>query len=160
MNNRYICKAKRKDNGEWIEGLFSIRNFAGREYYAIERREKRLLSRISCDSQWTMQPYEVIPETVRQCTTLTDKNGKLIFTGDILHIKTGKGWTCPVGTDIYYKVVFTEFNEQCNACTEYIGFMADNIHDDEYSIQYLVRAYGAEVVGNVYDNPELLEVER
>lgn len=75
MNNRYICKAKRKDNGEWIEGLFSIRNFAGREYYAIERREKRLLSRISCDSQWTMQPYEVIPETVRQCTTLTDKIG-------------------------------------------------------------------------------------
>lgn len=70
------------------------------------------------------------------------------------------GWACPVGADIYYKVVFTEFNEQCNACTEYIGFMADNIHDDEYSIQYLVCAYGAEVVGNVYDNPELLEVKR
>lgn len=41
MNNRYICKAKRVDNGEWVEGLFSIRDFAGREYYAIERREKK-----------------------------------------------------------------------------------------------------------------------
>ena len=41
MNNRYICKAKRVDNGEWVEGLFSVRDFAGREYYAIERREKK-----------------------------------------------------------------------------------------------------------------------
>ena len=160
MNNRYICKAKRKDNGEWIEGLFSIGNFAGREYYAIERREKRLLSRISCDSQWTMQPYEVIPETVGQCTGLKDKNGKLIFEGDILHIKTGKGWSCPIGTDIYYKVVFTEFNIECYSCTEYIGFMAERSSGSLSSIYYIVTSYGAEVIGNIHDNPELLEVER
>ena len=155
MNNRYICKAKRKDNDEWVTG-----------YYVFQRKRSgvfgQIISELDFDRHLIIDlrgnSHEVIPETVGQCTTLTDKNGKLIFTGDILHIKTGKGWTCPVGTDIYYKVVFTEFNEQCNACTEYIGFMADNIHDNEYSIQYLVRAYGAEVVGNVYDNPELLEV--
>lgn len=149
MNNRYLCKAKRKDNGEWIEGYYVC---IGEHCYIFSGK----LGIITIN--WVQ--YEVIPETVGQCTTLTDKNGKLIFTGDILHIKTGKGWVCPVGTDIYYKVVFTEFNEQCNECTEYIGFMADNIHDDEYSIQYLVRAYGAEVIGNIHDNPELLEVER
>ena len=160
MNNRYICKAKRKDSGEWVEGLFSIRNFAGREYYAIERREKRILSRISCDSQWTMQPYEVITETVEQCTTLTDKNGKLIFTGDILHIKTGKGWSCPIGTDIYYKVVFTKFNMECHSCTEYIGFMAERSSGSLSSIYYIVTSYGAEVIGNIHDNRELLEAER
>lgn len=151
MNNRYICKGKRKDNGEWIEGYYVCN---GEHCYIFSGK----LGIVNKNFYWVR--YEVIPETVGQCTTLTDKNGKLIFTGDILHIKTGKGWACPVGTDIYYKVVFTEFNEQCNECTEYIGFMADNIHDDEYSIQYLVRAYGAEVVGNVYDNPELLEAER
>lgn len=157
MNNKYICKAKRKDNDEWVTG-----------YYVFQRKRSgvfgQIISELDFDRHLIIDlrgnSHEVIPETVGQCTTLTDKNGKLIFTGDILHIKTGKGWTCPVGTDIYYKVVFTEFNEQCNACTEYIGFMADNIHDNEYSIQYLVRAYGAEVVGNVYDNPELLEAER
>lgn len=152
MNNRYIFRGKRKDNKEWIYGGIYYQKkdeMKDEAIYII----KGSLSDIAC-------AVEVIPETVGQCTTLTDKNGKLIFTGDILHIKTGKGWACPAGTDIYYEVFFTEFNEQCDECTEYIGFMAGNINDDEYSIQYLVCDYGAEVVGNVYDNPELLEVKR
>ena len=156
MNNRYICKAKRKDNNEWIEG---VAIFADNKAFILNNAKVEFIKGFN-KNRLIFVLVEVIPETVGQCTTLTDKNGKLIFTGDILHIKTGKGWTCPVGTDIYYKVVFTGFNEQCNECTEYIGFMADNIYDNEYSIQYLVRAYGAEVVGHVYDNPELLEVER
>lgn len=152
MNNRYIFRGKRKDNKEWIYG--------GIYYQKKDEMKDEAVYIITGSLSDIAAAVEVIPETVGQCTTLTDKNGKLIFTGDILHIKTGKGWACPVGTDIYYKVVFTEFNVQCNECTEYIGFMADNIHDDEYSIQYLVCAYGAEVVGNIYDNPDLLEVER
>lgn len=156
MNNRYIFRGKRKDNDEWVEG---VAIFADNKAFILNNAKVEFIKGFN-ENRLNFVLVEVIPETVGQCTTLTDKNGKLIFTGDILHIKTGKGWACPVGTDIYYKVVFTEFNEQCNACTEYIGFMADNIHDNEYSIQYLVCTYGAEVVGNVYDNPELLEVER
>lgn len=59
MNNRYICKGKRKDNGEWIEGLFSIRNFAGREYYAIERREKDFyhVSRVTVSGQCNLMRF-------------------------------------------------------------------------------------------------------
>lgn len=154
MNNRYICKGKRKDNGKWVEG---VAIFADNKAFILNNAKVEFIKGFN-ENRLNFVLVEVIPETVGQCTTLTDKNGKLVFTGDILHIKTGKGWVCPVGTDIYYKVVFTEFNEQCDECTEYIGFMAYNIHDDEYSIQYLVRAHGAEIVGNVYDNPELLEV--
>lgn len=147
MNNRYICRGKgnpKYNDGEWYYGYLT---YDGSDYQIV-------------DPKYGSCKRTVLPETIGQCTTLTDKNGKLIFTGDILHVKTGGGWTCPVGTDIYYEVFFTEFNEQCDACTEYIGFMAGNIDDDEYSIQYLVRAYGAEVIGNIHDNPELLEVER
>lgn len=145
MNNRYICKAKRKDNGEWIEGLFSIRNFAGREYYAIERREKRLLSRISCDSQWTMQPYEVIPETVGQCTGLKDKNGKWIFEGDLLR------FTNSDNEQSIYKVFYDDV---------YAGYRIQEIDLgglDEMSNWEDSREY-FEVIGNIHDNPELLEV--
>ena len=156
MNNRYICKAKRKDNNEWIEG---VAIFADNKAFILNNAKVEFIKGFN-KNRLIFVLVEVIPETVGQCTTLTDKNGKLIFTGDILHIKTGKGWACPAGTDIYYEVFFTEFNEQCDECTEYIGFMAGNINDDEYSIQYLVCDYGAEVVGNVYDNPELLEVKR
>ncbi len=104
--------------------------------------------------------HEVIPETVVRYTGLEDKNGKLIFKGDILHIRTGKGWSCPVGTDIYYKVVYTKFNIQRYANTEYIGFMAERSNNNLSPIHYVVTTEGAEVIGNIYDNPELLEVER
>lgn len=143
MNNRYICKAKRKDNGEWVEGYYvcaELLDNSGYEHLIIEQ---------SADGS----SHKVIPETVRRCTSLKDKNGKLIFEGDVLRRKIKDKY-------VYYKVVFTEFNEQCNSCTEYIGFMAEMITCTSISsIQYLVRC-GAEVIGNIHDNPELLKVER
>lgn len=147
MNNRYICKGKgdpKYNDGEWYYGYLT---YDGSDYQIV-------------DSEYGSCKRTVIPETVGQCTTLTDKNGKLIFEGDILHIKTGKGWSCPIGTDIYYKVVFTEFNIECHSCTEYIGFMAERSSGSLSSIYYIVTREGAEVIGNIHDNPELLEVER
>lgn len=149
MNNRYLCKGKRKDNNEWIEGYCVCIG----EHCYIFSGELGIIT-----INWVQ--YEVIPETVGQCTGLKDKNGKWIFEGDILHIKTGKGWSCPIGTDIYYKVVFTEFNIECYSCTEYIGFMAERSSGSLSSIYYVVTNYGAEVIGNIHDNKELLEVER
>lgn len=105
--------------------------------------------------------YEVIPETVGRCTGLKDKNGKLIFEGDVLRVITGNGWSCPKGTKVYYEVVFTEFNEECATWAEYIGFMAKRGEDNLDSIHYIVNSHGAEVIGSIHDdNPELLEVER
>ena len=145
VNNRYKCKAKRKDNKEWVEGLFSIRDFAGREYYAIERREKRLLSRISCDSQWTMQPYEVIPETVGQCTGLKDKNGKWIFEGDVVNA------LLDFGMPIKSICVFKDGS---------FGLLAKQHGVEHFHAFTSICNVKYEVIGNIYDNPELLEVER
>ena len=157
MNNRYIFRGKRKDNGEWVTC-----------YYVFQRKRSGVfgqkISELDFDRHLIIDlrgnSHEVIPETVGQSAGLKDKNGKLIFEGDILHIKTGKGWSCPIGTDIYYKVVFTEFNRECYSCTEYIGFMAERSNNCLSSIYYVVTNYGAEVIGNEFDNPELLEVER
>lgn len=158
MNNRYryICKAKRKDNNEWVGG---VAIFADNKAFILNNAKVEFIKGFN-ENRLNFVLVEVIPETVGQCTGLEDKNGKLIFKGDILHIKTGKGWSCPIGTDIYYKVVFTKFNIECHSCTEYIGFMAERSSGSLSSIYYIVTSYGAEVIGNIYDNPELLEVER
>ena len=143
MNNRYLFRGRRKDNGEWVEGyIFRLKE----EFDPMLMLPNKI-----------GKNYEVIPETVGQCTGLKDKNGKWIFEGDILHIKTGKGWSCPIGTDIYYKVVFTEFNIECYSCTEYIGFMAERSSGSLSSIYYIVTRWGAEAIGNIHDNPELLQ---
>ena len=156
MNNRHICKAKRKDNGEWVEG-FAI--FADNKAFILNNAKVEFITGFN-ENRLNFVLVEVIPETVVRCTGLEDKNGKLIFEGDILHIRTGKGWSCPVGTDIYYKVVYTKFNIQRYANTEYIGFMAERSNNYLSPIHYVVTTEGAEVIGNIYDNPELLEVEK
>lgn len=156
MNNRYICRGKRKDNDEWVEG---VAIFADNKAFILNNAKVEFIKGFN-ENRLNFVLVEVIPETVRQCTGLKDKNGKLIFEGDILHIKTGKGWSCPIGTNIYYKVVFTEFNIQHYSNTEYIGFMAERSNNCLSSIYYVVTNYGAEVIGNEFDNPELLEVER
>ena len=109
---------------------------------------------------------EVDPSTIGQYTGLIDKNGKKIFDGDILHFKAyrGGGFACPIGTDIYYRVLFGHCNPDMNTLTEYVGFWAlgknydeDDLYEYGNSISYLVDSHGACVIGNIHDNPELLE---
>lgn len=70
MQNRFLSREKRIDNGEWVEGYL----------YGIWERRYIL---------WGMtndipNMVEVDPETVCQCTAMPDKNSKLIFENDIV----------------------------------------------------------------------------
>ena len=77
-----------------------------------------------------------------QYTGLKDKNNKEIYEGDILFESFGER---------YYKVVF-----------ENGGFRAEFKGDfDEHSFDLIdVVAQGCEIVGNIYENPELMEEVR
>lgn len=141
MNNRYIFRGKRKDNGKWREGYLYITH--NNEYEIGKYDEEVNIERMT---------YIVIPETVGQCTGLEDKNGKLIFEGDIMISPIGrkaivsfgtyKPWSTSDSDDFesWKLSVVGMNNAECGLGKRCVGFM--------------------EVIGNIHDNPELLEVER
>lgn len=87
--------------------------------------------------------FEVDPETVGQFTGVTDKNGTMIFEGDILH--------CVSQLDNAKMVVIFE-------CGEYRMVLAEKFNNyiEGFGF-YAITCFEKEVIGNIYDNPELLE---
>lgn len=83
--------------------------------------------------------HEVDPETVGQYTGFVDKKGKKIFEGDILSIYNSKAFLFAV-----------EWNNQyVLKCTT--NGVSDNI------LNVIESPEDVEVVGNIYDNPELIK---
>lgn len=115
----------------------------------------------------------VEPETVGQYTGLTDKNGKKIFEGDIVQYLTYYDFDCQSIVKFgEYKQDGSDGEYKASDC---LGFYVevDNFtcpdwcdNEPERFEDYLKQQNLAEVseeceiIGNIYDNPELLEVER
>ena len=129
MEDRYLFKAKRTDNGEWVVGYL---------YRLSENNPPFIMLRKYGES------YEVDEHTICQCTGLKDKNGKLIWENDIV------GYYNEYGGKWYYGIVgYGEFN--CSCCSGVYGWHFGDEDIREYK--------GYEVKGNKFDNPELLESE-
>ena len=93
--------------------------------------------------------YEVNPETIGQYTGLRDKNGKKIFEGDILAFTTYDGRILIEGVVRYGKFNYFNYN---GAKTSYGWFI------DDGEMSYLDGSNPElHIIGNIHDNPELLE---
>ena len=125
-----LFHGKRKDNGEWVEGFLYITHSGE---YEIGRYDPKLkIERIT---------FVVDPETVGQFTGLTDRNGKKIFEGDVLLLDDIKG--------------FVNYGTGC-FCVKMSN--PDYLFRNNPAIDIVLNEYpGLEVIGNIHDNPELLE---
>ena len=126
MNNRYLYRAKRKDNGEWVEG------------YLCKCEHEFVISNDDGLGQF------IIENTICQCTGLKDKNGKLIWENDIMvaHLDDR----------------FPEDATYTRAVWNNNGFYTkEQVSEDILPLDKFDQEY-FEVCGNLFDNPELLEV--
>ena len=133
MNDRYLYRAKRTDNGEWVEGYYVYNE---KHYIGVLCTEHNVVPAIS----W----YEVDPSTICQCTGLKDKNGKLIWENDIL-----------VG---YLDDMYPENATYTQVIWDKNGFYTKEQYSDDISLMDEFDEKHFEVCGNIFDNPELLEV--
>lgn len=139
MENRYLFKGKRIDNGEWEVGSLVILPDKKVEIC------NRAINPPDSDPMWgrCVVTHYVDPNTICQCTGLRDKNGNLIWENDIVkgkYLNKGK----------LYRLI-GEIKYACQAyriegVKQYKGYYAE-----------LDKTY--EVIGNVFDNPKLLKNE-
>lgn len=155
MNRENIFKAKRKDNGEWVEGYY-VYDYSHDAHYIFaniiatpngvhDRRES-----------FSLEYYEIDPYTLCQYTGLTDEDGWKIWENDIVKCKKY------IGAD------FIDYNIEIDYSIE-VGYVemklgAFGLHRIKYDSYYRpfkdwLEDYECKVIGNIFDNPELLEVE-
>ena len=127
MNREIIFKAKRKDNGEWVEG----------GYFCEPYTDKEFIIRWNSFGLGYNELIEIDPETLCLYTGITDENGRKIWENDIVEI---------AGEDGYFKCEWDEDTVRfvLNGYELIVDF--DNYY-----------GYECEVVGNVFENGDLLE---
>ena len=146
MEDRYLFKAKRIDNGEWIVGSLIQTPYLGsmRSWISSEQEDKARLREIS-SNQAVWRAFEVRTDTICQCTGLKDKNGKLIWENDIMVAHLDEDYP---ENETYIRILW------CGS-----GLCSiENGSEDITPIDKFDREY-FEVCGNIFDNPELLESE-
>ncbi len=127
-----LFRAKRIDNGEWIEGLPSYDINGNLTEFEVYR------GFANCEIA------DVDSETVCQWTGLTDKNNRKIFEGDICKIHSG-----PIDEeDGCFSVEWDEGDARFALYGEGLTVDFGNYHGHE-----------CEVIGNIFDNPDLLPEE-
>lgn len=138
MENRYLYRGKRIDNGEWVQG-----------YLVYDNRDK--LYRIIMEIQYstgtcitTDNAPRVDSSTICQCTGLMDKNGKLIWENGIMegHLDEEHPEDVTRTRVLWYEN----------------GWYTKEIGSIDYEPLSDFDSENFEVIGNMIDNPELLEV--
>ena len=147
MDDRYLFKAKRIDNGEWVQGYL----------YGIW--EKRYIL-------WGMtndipDMIEVEPSTICQCTGKRDKHNNLIFENDLMD-----GFIYPYLSgldsehDYFAEVCWCDDITGFGICThKYKNSDVRGSADGDVDLIEDFDSSKWEVIGNIFDNPELLESE-
>lgn len=140
-----LFKAKRIDGGEWVEGNLVLSKDAeeGWEAIIIPKLDSNMFTKGGAKGNLGFENWHRVDEnTICQYTGLTDKNGNKIWENDIVestYNDTYEGIDCGIGLVEFYQGLW------------YVG---GDVQNALYDID---QCNAVEVIGNVFDNPELLK---
>lgn len=156
----FLFRGKRADNGEWVYSrtflTVSDENGENDEFFMGQRGDGCVIhingfgNIVAVGDTIPDEPtemfYKVRPETVGQSTGITDCNGALIFEGDVVHAKE-------------FNLKGGKYNDHNYAIEFHNGsFVAvKNCKGRNWLDIGFVTICGGEVIGNIHENPELLE---
>lgn len=131
-----LFRGKRIDNGEWVYG-----------YYVFRRKRRGIfgqtITELDFDTHYIVsvrgESFEIDPTTVGQCVSdLPDKNGKKIFEGDIVS-----------GFFNHEKIVgYIFYGSDASFFIQRDGLLGIGLNN---------ASDWLEIIGNIHDNPDLLE---
>ena len=133
-----IFRGKRMDNREWYYGSYLFLHISSVNWTGAKMGKPEDVHYIVNDQDIN---YAVYPSTIGQYTGLKDKNGKRIFEGDIIK----RFW---LGAKIIYCVRYDGENAH---------FIGKSLNKSGFTT-FDGDGEMFEVIGNIHDNPELLEV--
>lgn len=142
-----LFHGKRKDNGEWIEGFYHYRDYV---FNGEDVRKHYILPINAQDA------VEIVPNTAGQFICMTDKDGSRIWEGDFVKIEVlyGEGYNSRSVTgvisydDLGFLGVIIEY---CDGHPVWSDIIC------ELELSGAIEDHSFEVIGNIYDNPELLK---
>lgn len=137
-----LFKAKQIDNGEWIEGSLIDLDIDSGYCYIVQPYKKASILPIIFLITDRMKLVD--PETLCQFTGLCDKNGKRIWENDVVCL------VCD-GKEHIYQIVWD------NSELDFKATKGEENYGTHY--EYLLCCEEIEVIGNIFDNPELLQEE-
>lgn len=137
-----LCKGKRIDNGEWVEGSLIDLDIDSGYCYIVPPYKKASI--LPINFLITDRMKLVDPKTLCQFTGLCDKNGKRIWENDVV-------WLVCDGKEHIYQIVWD------NSELDFKATKGEENYGTNY--EYLLCCDEIEVIGNIFDNPELLQEE-
>ena len=150
-----LFKAKKLDNGEWVEGFLFVRKNTLNEiidcFVLGDAYEQITDGQRYVRSNFNQECFRVIPESICQYTGLEDKSGNKIYENDIVkcYLFDCAGREAEFISDVFWSDLAWMLHEEKN-CDGMLCYFDKNI-------KYESHVSEIEVIGNIFDNVELLE---